>query len=506
MEEFNMSNLALVPLPRMIREGTGVFRLTPHTPLAATAGADAAAEGLQAAVGQVIGWNLPRTKALETGIRLQLDPQEQVLGSEGYQLGITPAGVTISACAAAGLFYGTQTLLQLIESADRLSGEVIALPALDIRDWPCFGWRGFMLDCSRHYMTVPYLLRLLDLLAYHKLNRFHWHLTDSQGWRLQLPGYPELIETGAVRDMDAAPRLPLYYSPEEVRRVLTYAHARHIMVVPEIEMPGHCNAALAAYPELRCPGGPDIDVFCAGDERVFTFLCGVLSETCALFDAPEIHVGGDERSPGVWARCPKCQARMRELGIADESLLQTWFMRRITDHLARLGKRAVSWAVAAAEPSDAGAVANIGHQAIIQSWHGEGGAAARQGIDVIESTHEWVYFDYPEVAVLQAEKPTWMPLLSLRKVYAFDPIPATLPTALHRHYLGVEACLWTELVSEERADYYTWPRLCAIAETGWTPQNLRAWDGFQQRLPAHLVRLQARGVQSCDEGTGPLLS
>ena len=289
--------------------------------------------------------NANRLDATPGSIFLFSSPADKELGDEGYELTVRTNSVIISAGRPAGLFYGVQTLRQLLPADPRdAPGGEARLPCLRILDRPKYSWRGLLLDCSRHFMTADFVKRTLDLMAYHKLNRFHWHLTDAHGWRLPIEKYPKLTEVGAARDFDSSQREPAFYTKDDVRDIDAHAKARHVTIVPEIEMPGHCDAALAAHPELACAGGPG--VFCAGNEKTFEFLFDVLDETLAMFpDAPVIHIGGDERPKDTWNKCPRCQAKMNELGVATEYELQTWFMRRITDHLKNKGRRAMTWAV-----------------------------------------------------------------------------------------------------------------------------------------------------------------
>jgi hexosaminidase len=348
-----------------------------------------------------------------------------------------------------------------------------------------------MLDCSRHFMSPDFVKRTLDMMAYHKLNRFHWHLTDSQGWRLPVERYPKLTEVGAARDFDAPQREPAFYSRQDVRDIVAYAKARHVTVVPEIEMPGHCDAALAAYPELACEGGPG--AFCAGNEETFEFLFAVLDETVAMFpDSPVIHIGGDERPKDVWNKCPKCRAKMSELGLATEHELQTWFMRRITDHLAKRGRRAMTWAVTQTDPYDPKDISDVSNDAIVQNWHGGAAFAARQGWDVVNSDNRFTYLDYPTRP--DPAKPKWMPVLDLEKAYAFEPAPPGLSGDESKRILGGEACLWTEHVPQEKVDAQMFPRILALSEVVWSPGRKTEFRDFARRVESHMARLKQMGV------------
>ncbi len=439
---------------------------------------------------QVKGAN--RLDAAPGSIFLFSSPADKELGDEGYELTIRTNSVIVSAARPAGLFYGVQTLRQLLPADPRAApGGEARLPCLRILDRPKYPWRGLMLDCSRHFMSPDFVKRTLDLMAYHKLNRFHWHLTDSPGWRLPIAKYPKLTEIGAARDFDSNQREPAFYSKDDVREILAYAKARHITVVPEIEMPGHCDAALAAYPQLACAGGPG--AFCAGNEETFAFLTDVLDETAEMFpESPVIHIGGDERPKDTWNKCPKCQARMNELNLATEYELQTWFMRRITGHLKTKNRRAMTWAVTQTDPYDPKDMSNVGNDAIVQNWHGGAAFAAKRGWDVVNSDNRFTYFDYPTQP--DPTKPKWMPVLDLEKAYAFEPAPAGLSPEESKRILGGEACLWTEYVPQERVDAQLFPRILALSEVVWSQGRKTEFRDFARRVEAHMARLKQMGV------------
>jgi hexosaminidase len=495
--------VAVIPKPAELTPGPGAFVLNKDAALAVSANDPAAAEVaryLADTLAPATGFTLPIREAQPSDgtatVVLTTHGADPSLGDEGYDLTVTDARITLKAPTAAGLFYGVQSLRQLlppgIESSSTQS-VTWSVPAVHIVDKPRYAWRGFMLDCSRHFMTVDFIKRYLDLMAYHKLNRFHWHFTDSNGWRLQIDKYPNLTDVGAAREWGVPSRPPVFYTKADVREVLAYAKARHIMVIPEIEMPGHSAAALAAYPELKCAGSEH--AYCAGTEAVFPFLQDVLAETIDLFDAPYVHLGGDERPKGAWEKCPRCQARQKELGLASAHEMQTWFMRRMTDFVASKGKRAITWAVTHSDPYHPTDMADIGNNAIIQNWHGGTAFAAERGWDVVNSANGPVYFDYPQFAVEKADKPKWMPLLPLEKVYAFDPTPAGLTPEQAKHIWGTEACLWTEFVPQDKVDYQVFPRLSAFAEVAWSPRESKDFADFTTRLQSLEKRLSLRGVQ-----------
>jgi hexosaminidase len=488
----------LIPRPKMLKVGEGELLLSRHFRVFVPDDSPEdrrVAEHLVEVIRQQLGIELQivGTNRLDAGpntIFLFSSAADESLGEEGYELNIRTNSIILSSRRPAGLFYGVQTLRQMLPT-DGLGGEA-RLPCLRILDSPRYAWRGLMLDTSRHFMDVPFIERTLDLMAQHKLNRFHWHLTDSQGWRLQIRKYPKLTELGAARDFSSASREPAFYTGEEVRRILAFARSRHIVVVPEIEMPSHCDAAIAAYPALACEGGRH--AFCAGKEAVFEFLFDVLDATVEIFaDSPIIHIGGDERPKGVWEQCLRCRERMKELNLSTEAELQTWFMKRITDHLAKHNRRAISWSVSDSDPYNPTDMADIGNDAIVQNWHGGAAFAARQGRDVVNSDNRSAYFDYP--AAPDPGKPGWMPVLDLKKVYDFDPTPAGLSVDEAARILGGEACLWTEYVPQEKVDEQLFPRLSAMAEVVWSPRESRDFGDFTRRLRAHAQRLQQAGVR-----------
>jgi hexosaminidase len=364
-----------------------------------------------------------------------------------------------------------------------------------------------MLDSSRHFQEKEFIEHLLDVMAYHKLNRFHWHLIDANGWRLEIKRYPELAKKGSWRGTDARSDSG-WYTQEDVREIVAYAKRRHIMVIPEIEMPAHTESALYVFPQLTCTGKP-IDVgepgldyftkndsnlpYCAGKEATFEFLENVLTEVTELFDAPFIHVGGDERPNGSWEQCPDCQARMKTVGAKDEHELQNYFMRRITDFLTTKNRRVISWAVTRSDPYNPKDLDDLGHDAIIQNWHEETRFALSKGWDVINSANLFVYLDYPEFSLVG--KPAWMPLLPLEKVYQFEPVPRELSADVARHVWGGEACLWTEEVPQEKVYGALFPRLLALAEVTWSPVGGKNYEDFAARVKLHAAWLKGMGVE-----------
>jgi hexosaminidase len=376
-----------------------------------------------------------------------------------------------------------QTLTQLLPAQGQPAME---LPSLEITDYPRFGYRGLLLDVGRHYFPVPYLKKLLDLAAQYKLNRFHWHLTDNEGWRLQIRKYPRLTDIRPAA-ADHGTAASGYYTQEEVRDIVAYARARYITVIPEIEMPGHSGAAVAAYPFLACTHG-DADVLCPTEET-FRFLRNVLREVTALFPGPYIHIGGDEVDKAGWRNSPEAQAVMKRRGLEDEDRLQSYFVKRIGRFLASRGKRMIGW--------DEILEGGLAENAIVMSWRGESGGieAARAGHSVIMSPTDYCYFDYGQ-GDPGREPANIGGFVPLSKVYGYEPIPKALPDERRQYLLGAQANVWTEYISTpEYLEYMLFPRLLAFSEALWSPASGRDYEGFRHRLPYQLDRLDRRQVR-----------
>ncbi len=496
------SSVPLIPLPASVEPRPGVFTLRSDTPIRAapgdTAAHDAAAFLMQT-LAQTGGPQLQlQLQAGEGGaepaITLLTDAQAIGAGAEDYSLDISPQGIRISAREPAGLFYGAVTLWQLLTPAPAAATRQI--PALHIEDRPRFAWRGLMLDVARHYMPPQFIEQLIDWMALHKLNTLHWHLTDDQGWRLEIKKYPRLTAIGAWRTEPDGTRSGGFYTQDQVRALVRYAAARHITIVPEIDLPGHAQAAVAAYPWLGSLGdhpavshdwGVNPYLFNV-DERTFGFVGDVLSEVLELFPSHYIHVGGDEAIKTQWQASKKVQARMRTLGLKDEDALQGWFMQRLETWLAAHGRKLVGWD----EIVDAG----LPPDATVMSWRGtEGGiAAARAGHDVVMSPGSSLYFDYLQGAG-HDEPPGRPHVISLADVYAFDPLPKELDTQQARHIIGVQANVWTEhIATPALVQHAVFPRIAALAETAWSPAAAHDWPDFLRRLLPMLGRYRALGI------------
>lgn len=441
--------------------------------------------------------NTPKAKGFPIKLSLAV-PANPPLGDEGYMLSVSKDGITLKANTEAGLFYAIQTFIQLTP----LTGTKI--PYVEITDYPRFGYRGLHLDVCRHMFPVEFIKKYIDLMAKHKFNRFHWHLTDDQGWRIEIKKYPNLQEVAAYRNGTVighagrsntydTVRYGGYYTQEEVKEVIQYAAARFITIIPEIEMPGHASAAIAAYPHLGCRGdqiqtersfGVFDPIFCAGQESTFTFLEDVLSEVIALFPGSYLHVGGDEAPKTRWKECPHCQKRIRDNGLKDEHELQSYFVQRMEKFVNSKGRKIIGWD----EILEGGLAPN----ATVMSWRGEEGgiAAAKQKHDVVMTPVGWCYFDYYQ-DTSKTEPMSIGGLIPVRKVYTYEPVPAQLNADEARHILGAQANLWTEYIATpQHAEYMIYPRACALAEVVWSPKDKRDYLDFLQRMETHLQRLK----------------
>jgi hexosaminidase len=517
---------AVIPQPASITRLPGEFRIRDGTALVVAPGEEAVrriAADFAALAQRTYGLNLPVVDARprEPAIQLRLEGGAGK-GPEAYRLEARRGGIVITAPAAAGLVHGTATLWQLID--DRRPGRrnrgdgpgpnSAVVPAIVVEDAPRFAWRGIMLDSARHFQSPEFIRQYLDWMALHKLNVLHWHLTDDQAWRLEIRKYPRLTEVGAWRvpagpaaaaDTDPATGKPRlyggYYSQETVRSLVAYAAERGITIVPEIEMPGHASAAIAAYPALASTDSPptavpsDWGIYHHAfnlDESTFAFLEDVLGEVMALFPGRYIHVGGDEVDKTEWRESPRVQARMRELGIDDVAKVQAHFTQRIARFLESRGRRLVGWD----EILEPGLPAS----AVVMSWRGVDGAlaAAAKGYDTVIAAHPTLYFDNRQ-STARDEPPGRARVVSVKDVYDFEPMPAAIPASEQRHVLGLQGNVWTEHIrTEERVATMTFPRAAAIAELGWSPAEKRDWESFVRRIAALSPRYAALGLARYD--------
>jgi hexosaminidase len=512
---------SIIPQPVQITANKGQFRINSSTTIVATDEEDRRAAGLfNEYLLQVYGFQLHIQKAdkATNSIRLTTKKFIRAPDKDAYTLLVGPSAVSIEGDTYTGTFYGLQTLIQLLPVPP--SGTSLALPCCTIKDYPRFAYRGMHLDVCRHFFPVSFVKKYIDYLTFHKMNYFHWHLTEDQGWRIEIKKYPRLTSVGGFRNGTIIGRYPGtgndnqryggFYTQDEIREVVQYAADRHITVVPEIEMPGHSSAAIAAYPWLSCfpnertviPSHPSLasqqsngklvqetwgvfdDVYCAGNDSTFLFLQDVMDEVIALFPSPYIHVGGDECPKNNWKRCPRCQARMKALGLKDEHELQAYFIQRMEKYLNSKGRRLIGWD----EILEGGLASN----ALVMSWRGQAGGieAAGQDHQVIMTPEKPVYFDHSQSKnedslVIGGYNP-------LEEVYAFEPVPKALDTSKAKYILGGQANLWTEYITNERkVEYMIFPRLSALAEVLWSPKEKRSWADFEQRLPTQMQRYDA---------------
>ena len=442
---------------------------------------------------------IARHDVKKNAIRFVLDKTNPDKATESYSLEVDGKGVTITSGSDKGLFYGAQTLLQL------MSKDGIAFAS--IKDEPRFPYRGYHLDVSRNFFPKEFIIKMLDWMAFYKLNTFHWHLTDGAGWRIEIDAYPKLTSDAAFRpiadwktwwdgDRKFVPEgtpgaYGGYYTKKEVREVVAYAASKHITVIPEIEMPGHSEEVFVAYPELSCSGIPYKNSdFCIGNDSTFTFVEQVLTEVMELFPSRLIHIGGDEASKKAWGECPKCQQRMKNEGLSDLDELQSYMIRRVEKFLNSKGRRLVGW--------DEIIEGGLAPEATVMSWRGvEGGIkAAKDGHDVIMTPGNYMYFDF-----YQADPKTQPAAIGgftpVKQVYSYNPMPAELNETEGKHILGVQANTWTEYMpNADHVEYMVFPRLLALAEVAWTPQELRTWADFKPRMNSHVNLLKKGGVNA----------
>ena len=501
----NKADYRVVPLPDRIDGIKGAdFRLTEQCLVNYPTGdrnMERNAAMLSQYVEEMTGMHLSTRPTVNTkdrtgNISLIIDPK--VNGDEAYSILVTPKGVEISGKTAAGVFFGIQTLRKSLPVG---TAQAINLPAAQLVSNPRFGYRGMHLDCSRHFFSVATVKRYLDIMALHGMNRLHWHLTDDQGWRVEIKKYPRLAEVGGWRNgttlghnspVNDGIRYGGYYTQEEIRDIVRYAADRYITIIPEIDMPGHMLGALAAYPELGCTGGPyevwgkwgvTDDILCVGKDHTLQFVKDVLDEVMQLFPGEYIHIGGDESPRVRWQECPLCQQRIRDLGIKSEgkksaeALLQGWFTTQIQDYLAAHGRRIIGW--------DELLGCDVDPSATIMSWRGAepGAEGAKLGHDVVMTPVGPLYFDYYQTSSTWNEPTAFGGCNTLEKVYNFEPVAEDLPADKRHHILGAQANLWTEYVTcEPQVQYQVLPRMAALAEVQWIQPEAKDYQDFKTRL------------------------
>ncbi|MDN3640204.1 family 20 glycosylhydrolase [Simiduia curdlanivorans] len=503
----------IIPLPASVKRLEGQFSVNAQTVIVATEDALPIAQYIQSQFGPATGYRFPivSNQTADNAIALILD--DKTYAKEAYQLTVTEQGVQIKASTAVGLFWGVQSLRQLFGSDIELNAPVNKhawpLPAVDIQDQPAFSYRGMHLDVSRTFFPVSFIKQYIDLLAMHKLNYFHWHLTDDQGWRIEIKKYPRLTEVGAWRDETVVghtydrdglydgQKLGGFYSQAEIRDIVAYAQQRQVTIIPEVDVPGHASAILKAYPEYGCVSkefsvqknfGVFPEVLCP-TEKTFSFLDDVFSEVVALFPSPYIHVGGDEVKTEQWQSCADCSAIMAEKGLKDYLALQGYFISRVEASINKMGRKIIGW--------DEILEGNVAPSATITSWRGIEGAihAAKEGHDAIMAPGSHLYFDHYQSRSID-EPLAIHGLTPIRETYSFEVIPEQLQnTDAAKRILGAQGHLWTEYVrSPAKAEYMVLPRMSALAEVVWTDVSKRSWEDFSKRLPALMERFSTKGL------------
>ena len=509
----------IVPKPVELERNLGKFRLGEETRIL-FAGTDPCLEKTAAYLASVLrpatGYPFPVAPAEneepENCIVLSLMSDDEGLGREGYRLQVRRERIGIAAPQAAGLFYGIQTLRQLcppeIFSPSLVHGQRWTVPCVRVRDYPRFAWRGMLLDVARHFMPKEFIKKFIDTMALHKMNSLQLHLTDDQGWRVEIEKYPKLTEVGAWRSETVVGHVRKtsrrfdgmrhggFYTQEDIRELVAYATERHVNLVPEIEMPGHAQSAIAAYRELgntdeKLPvltyWGVNPNIF-NPNETTILFLQDVLSEVLELFPSPYIHIGGDEAVKEQWEASAAVQVRIKALGLANETDMQRYFIGRMHDYLGEKGRRLIGW--------DEILEGGLSTGAVVMAWRGVDKAveAARAGHDVVMAPTKFTYFDYYQ-GKKKSEPLAIGGFLPLEGVYSFDPMPEGLSEEEGKHILGAQGQLWTEYIkTPKHVEYMAFPRACALAEAVWTPQKDRDYDSFHRSLKAHLQRLDMLGV------------
>ena len=490
----------VIPMPRSVEYHSGNFTISPETKFYT----NLSAESRQALTDYLEGTSLGSVPFAESatgnnGIELNLCDSSIVTGNEAYRIEIDKKGIRLSASTETGIFYGLQTLLQLLNNSDNKT-----LPALTINDSPRFPYRGLHLDVSRHFFDKEFVKKQLDAMAYFKMNRLHWHLTDGAGWRIEIKKYPRHTSFAAWRPFDKLndwwvggrtfceqddPRaVGGYYTQDDIREVVAYAAERHITIIPEIEMPGHSEEVLATYPELSCSGKPYVNAdFCIGTEKTFEFLENVLLEVIDLFPSEYIHIGGDEASKSSWKTCPRCQKRMADEHLNSVDELQSYMIHRIEKFLNDHGRKIIGW--------DEIIEGGLSPTATVMSWRGEEGGikAVKAGNQAIMTPGKYCYLDAFQDA------PNTQPMaiggyLTLEKVYSFEPVPDSLSTKEAELILGVQGNVWTEHIpTPEHYEYMIYPRILALAEIGWSPSEVKKWDNFHTRALQAVNILREQG-------------
>lgn len=475
--------LGLMPSPRYLKKNEGLYK--------GDGASSRSVEGLLSCVEKVRCDSLHFT-GIEQFHIARMD--------EAYILDVSEKSIRVHSVSAAGFFYAETTLRQLFMTYGA------SIPCLYIEDIPEYEWRGFMLDVCRTFYPVEFVLKMIDAAAFHKLNRFHWHLTDDQGWRFCVPEYPKLTEVGAFRRNLRLPDSEApkggYYTDDDIKRVVEYAKERHVTVVPEVETPGHASAILAAYPELGCTGGPYAvedrfgifeDVLCAGNDAVFTVFEKVFDTVCRLFPGPYVHIGGDECPRTRWKKCPKCQLRMKQEGLSDENLLQSYMTSKFAKMLEDRERIPVGWD----EVLDGSQTFGLPLSLIVQSWRGKKGGEAATALGhktIMSPNTAGCYLDYKHLN--SPMEPGNLGVITVKDSYSFSPVSFEMSEGARKNVLGGQGNLWTELIYAAKiAEYMAFPRLCALSESFWLPSPEKDFNSFSSRLEIHKKRLDDMDIQ-----------
>ncbi len=510
------ASLSIIPKPVQLETGKGFFAVKPDTRIKIAGNnpdLEAAAKFLQQRINKISGYALPLGDAASNVIELSLQ-QIPSLNSEGYLLSVKENKISLAANTKSGLIYGMQSILQTLPAIR--TNQKLEVPEMEIKDQPRFGYRGIMLDVVRHFFSTELIKDVIDLLSSYKMNVLHWHLTDDAGWRIQIDKYPELTNFGAWRvdrsgipwnerksaDPSEKATYGGFYTKDQIREIVAYAAAQNITVIPEIEMPGHSEAAVSAYTYLSCTGAqqavitgghypPGIQTnYCMGNDSVYQFLQHVLDEVMELFPSRLIHIGGDEVDKSSWKKCPKCQARMKQENLKDENELQSYFIKRMERYVNSKGRQIIGW--------DEILEGGLAPGATVMSWRGEAGGieAARMKHPVIMTPGSPLYFDHYQAGPA-GEPIAFGGFNPLKKVYAYEPIPQELRgTEFASYVLGAQGNLWTESIeTREHLEYMLFPRMMALAEVVWSTAESRNWIDFRTRLNQHFTRLAQNGFR-----------
>ena len=516
-ETFSAKEIALIPQVQKMTLGASSFHFSEGTTLVVQ---NSEQEGIATLFANLFeksaGWKPKIVNGGSEGSSQLIFKTDGNLNEEGYTLDIKTDKIEIKASKPAGFFYAIQTLRQLlpaeVESSQKQDKTEWLVPVISISDSPAFKWRGYMLDVSRHFFPKKDVIQMIDFLAIHKINTLHLHLLDDQGWRIEIKKYPKLTAIGGWRvdredkPWNSRPKQEAgekatnggFYTQEDVKEMVAYAQKRYINIVPEIEMPAHVTAALAAYPQYSCTGGPFTvlpggvwpvtDIYCAGNDSTFLFLQDVLSEVIDLFPSKYIHIGGDEATKTEWDKCPKCQKRIKTEGLKNSGELQSYFIKRIEKFINSKDRVLLGW--------DEILEGGLPPKATVMSWRGTQGGidAAKQGHDVVMTPGQPCYFDHYQGA--KEEEPLAIGGFNpLNKVYEFDPIPKELDAEAAKHILGAQANLWTEYVPTfKHAQYMTFPRIAAMAEALWSSKEVKNWDDFYRRIQTFTKRYDQMGI------------